>query len=485
MIVRGGSVVDVSKEIAWKDDVVECLATFATQTHPTGDRALLDGAKRVLIDTVAVGLGASAHPAAQCARRYLEFFPADPNGAAIWGSSLRAAPDKATLLNGVLLRCYDYNDVMVARRGAGHPSDMIAALMALCDWRDLSGHEMLQAIVLGYEVAEAMHDVVAAEEAGWDHANISAIGATCALGRLIGLDADQMGEAIGIAAIQHIASNEIESSATNRRGDLTMWKRFHGADAMRHALDACLLAAAGAEAPVRPFRGRLGFLSIFRVDEDPAPYLADRLRPGNLTGAVNRTNFKRWPVGSRGQSAVAAALDARSKLPGDAQIESVLVRTEPGVYNHLVGIRADPWRPQSRETADHSLPYIVGAAVLDGQIDVGSFDLAKVLNPERARFIAERVKVEVSEELTCGAQGIAHHISHVEIRTKDGSCFEGAARPGPGHCDNPFGAQDLLMKLHESGDTLLGAERVELLFGMMNSMEEISVREFAGRLMTT
>ena len=466
---------------AWKDDIVERLAAYAIADFEP-DTAALTGAKRILIDTLAVGLGAFDHPAARNARRYLEFFDPPAAGSAIWGTHLRASPDKATLVNGVLLRCYDYNDVMIGKKGAGHPSDMVAAVLAFADWRGMSGKDLLAALVVGYEIAEALHDIVPAEAAGWDHANVSALGATCAIGRLMKLTFNQMCEALGIAAIQHVQSNEIESSALNQHGDLTMWKRYHGADAMRHALDACLLAAAGAEGPVRPFRGKLGFLHIFGVTEDPVPYLTERLRPGHVTGAAHRTNFKRWPVGSRAQSAIASALDARAKA-GKTAIAAVHVRAEPGVYEHLVAIRQDPWRPVSRETADHSLPYIVGAAALDGFIDVGSFDLAKVNDPKRAQFIADHVTIEAVDAIPGIKTARGWHLSEVEITTQDGQSFKGSVRPGPGHQDNPFTDKDLQEKWQDNAAPLIGAQKATALFELMQKSESIKVRELADALM--
>ena len=76
--------------------------------------------------------------------------------------------------------------------------------------------------------------------------------------------------------------------------------------------------------------------------------------------------MKRWPVGSVAQSAIQAALQARSQIKDLSKIKQIRVFAEEGAYDHLVKIRQDPWQPISRETADHSLPYIVAAAVLDG-----------------------------------------------------------------------------------------------------------------------
>ena len=109
---------------------------------------------------------------------------------------------------------------------------------------------------------------------------------------------------------------------------------------------------------------------------------------------------------------------------------------EEGAYEHLVKIRANPWHPISRETADHSLPYIVAAAVLDGYICTGSFDPARVLDPARRHFLADKVKVSAAPELGTLSGGKlkraqAGYLSRVEIETGDGRILRGDAAPFP------------------------------------------------------
>ncbi len=442
----------------WRDDVADALAAFATGRPAGLGEGHHAAAQRLLLDTLAVGLGAFRHPASVIARRYLEFFPDFPQGATVWGTRRRAPLPVASLVNGVPLRAYDYNDVLYGQRGAGHPSDMVAPLIAAAEWRGASGRELLDALAVGYEIAALLYDTVPSTRIGWDHANNSALGATGGLARLLGLTPDQAAEAFGIVAIQHLQSNEIESSAPNRRGDLTMWKRFHGADIMRYALEACLLARGGAEGAVRPFRGKLGMLALFRVEDDPAPAIAARLAPGAPLTGLDRTDLKRWPVGSRAQSAIQSALDARRRLPPGAEVARVRVRTRQDVYSHLVEIRDDPWRPRSREAADHSLPYIVGSAVLDGRITTASFDLDRVMDPARAAFIAERVEIRADESL-----GGDKHLSEVEIVTAGGDSFTGEARPARGNHVSPFSTEDLTAKLHENAADTLPPERLDAL----------------------
>lgn len=460
------------------DEMAELLAGFAANA-PVRPDDHATAAKRVLLDTFAVAVGALSHPAAGAARRYASRFPLD-GGARVWGTSLTASPETATLVNGVPIRGYDYNDLYMGRRSGGHPSDVVAAVVTTADWAGADGRELLGSLAIAYEVVLALMDTLPIGERGWDYANVTAIGATCGVARLLGLSAEQARDALAITVVPHAASNEIESSELNRTGNLTMWKRFNGADAMRQSVYACLLASDGVEGAVRPFTGLLGFLNRMQVDDDPMPELRRLLDPARPLTRIGDTTFKRWPVGSRGQSAIQAALAARAQVADPRAIRAVRVLTDEAAYDHLVRIREDPWHPTSRETADHSLPYIVTAALLDGWLHTDSFVLDRVRDPHRARFLAEQVTVEVVEDLCQGAAG--GFPTRVEVETADGRVAVGEAAPPPGHPGNPFSDADFDAKLHENADTLLGEDGASALIEAVRSLESGDARSLTALL---
>ena len=455
-------------QVVGADTVAALLAGYATGSLEVTGTAR-EGARNVVADSLAVSLGALRHPAAQAARRHAYRFPG--RGARIWGTGVSVMPELAALVNGVPLRGYDYNDLHMGRRNGGHPSDVVPALAAVAEWGGASGEQLSSALAVAYEVVFALFDTLPVGEAGWDYANLTAIGATCGVARLLGLSPGQAREALAITVIPHAASDEIESNELNSRGDLTMWKRFNGSDAMRQSVYACLLASAGVEGVVRPFTGRLGFLSRMGVGEDPLPELERLLSEGRSPRRVATSTFKRWPVGSRGQSAIQAALAARAQVPEGDEITAVRVRTDEAAYDHLVRIRENPWEPVSRETADHSLPYIVAGAVLDGRLHTDSFSPERVADPARRRFLKERVSVEVDPELCQGAAG--GFPSRVEIETAGGRTFTGEAAPPPGHPKNPFGPRDFEAKLHENADWALGPEWVQQVISAVRGLETL------------
>jgi len=477
----------------YRDEVGELIADYVVNVSGRLDARAERAAKAALIDSIAVAIAALKHPAAQNARKHAYRFPANGKSCVIWGTQKRAAPELAALTNGVLLRCHDYNDFFVGWRNSGHSSDILSSVIAAAEWTNAPGKKLLSAVAIGYEMVGAAFDAFSTAPGGWDYTNLSALGATAAIARLLNLNADQTREAMGMTVIPHFASDEIESGELNKRGDLSMWKRFNGSDAARNALQACLLAQVGVEAAVRPFVGKCGFVQKMNMKDDPVPVLRERLNPKLPLTRVKDAFMKRWPVGSVAQSAIQAAIEARSRIKDLSRIREIRVFAEEGAYDHLVKIRQDPWNPISRETADHSLPYIVAAAVLDGTIGVASFTPKVVLDPKRQAFIK---KVTCTSAPELGSHAMGKHkrvemgyLSRVEIELDDGQVVHGDARPFPGHHKNPFTDADLNEKLRENVEPVAGAQRAAKLSELLWSLDKVkSTREltrllaFGGRI---
>ena len=471
-----------AEKFQYRDEVGELIANYVVNVSGKLDARAERGAKAALIDSIAVSIAALRHPAAQNARKHAYRFPAGANGCVLWGTRKRASPELATLTNGVLLRCHDYNDFFVGKRNSGHSSDILSGVIAAAEWTNAPGKKLLSAVAVGYEMVGAAFDAFSTAPGGWDYTNLSTLGATAAIARLLNLNADQTREAMGMTVVPHFASDEIESGELNQRGDLSMWKRFNGSDAARNALQACLLAQVGVEAAVRPFVGKCGFIQKMNMKDDPVPVLRECMNPKLPLTRVNEAFMKRWPVGSVAQSAIQAAIHARSQIGDLSKIRQIRVFAEEGAYDHLVKIRQDPWNPISRETADHSLPYIVAAAVLDGAIVVNSFNPKVVLDSARQAFIK---KVTCTPALELGSHAMGKHkrvemgyLSRVEIELNDGMVVRGDARPFPGHHKNPFSDADLNDKLRENVAPIAGAQRAAKLTSLLWNLDRVrSTRE--------
>jgi 2-methylcitrate dehydratase len=436
------------------DRLLEALARFAVHADVTLTPATGTAGLSALIDSMGVALGALQHPSAVIARRYAEQ-NRSAEGATLWGSNVRVNVEAAALANGVPLRAYDFNDLYIGRTG-GHPSDLIPGLIAVAQSRQKSGPEFFEAMVLGYEVAIVLLDCLELDSAGWDYPNITAIAAACAIARITKLTEEQTRHALAITVIPHLASDEVESGDLNARGDLTMWKRFNGADAIRHAIYSCTLAEAGAEGAVRPFEGNHGFLSKLTADRQDLDTLYSSLETMAFRQRILDVTFKRWPVGSRAQSAIQAALEAAAQVADVSTIKKVEIICDEQAFEHLVLKRVDPWNPISRETADHSLPYIVGAAVLEGKVDISTFDVEKVLREDRQSFV--RDKVTAISDRALNNEKASAFLCRVIITDASGSTFTGEPKAPPGHRSNPFDQKTVEGKFMECAAPSLGWE---------------------------
>jgi 2-methylcitrate dehydratase len=450
------------------DEVADALAAFVVEADRALEPEVIAAARLILLDSLAVALGALDHPATAAAHRYARLLQVT-DGCRIWGSALRTNAETAALVNGVPLRAYDFNDLYMSQSG-GHPSDIVPGVVAVAEWRGASGRDVIDALAVGYEVALALLDTIDLERKGWDYVNCTGLAATCAIATLMKLPRQQLVEALAITVIPHAASNEVESGDLNSRGDLTMWKRFNGSDAVRHAVYACTLSSVGVEGAVRPFLGSCGFLTL--IDDRPTAReaLLGRLARRRRLGSIREVTMKRWPVGSRAQSAIQAALDARRQIRHTDDIREVRVATQKGIYEHLVARRQAPWTPHSRETADHSLPYIVAAAVLDGVIQPSSFDPGKVCDPVRQAFL-QKVRVAVDADLDKAPAG--QMLSRVEIETVDGKVLRGEASPPPGHPSQPFTEADVIDKLNENAMASLGKPAITRLVEAVNRLDKV------------
>ncbi|RMF86331.1 MAG: MmgE/PrpD family protein, partial [Nitrospinota bacterium] len=328
--------------------------------------------KRRILDTLGVALAAGSGAAPQAASAYAATF-ATSSGALLWGTRIRVPPEMAAFANGVQVRYLDFNDTYLSLEPL-HPSDLIPALWALAEWKRLSGPALLTAVAIAYEIAVTLCDAASLRRHGWDHVNYIGIGAACGAGKLLGLEASQIEQAIAITTVAHAAMRQ------TRVGELSMWKGAAAADAARHGIFAALLARHGFTGPSSPFNGEMGFFRQVLQGESFAPGPLRPLEEMTPPRRILDTHIKYWPVEYHAQSAVDAALQLRSQLSDPARLASVHIETFQAAYE-IIAKDPEKWAPRTRETADHSLPYIVLAALLDGEVTPATFLPHRIQDP--------------------------------------------------------------------------------------------------------
>lgn len=425
--------------------------------------------KRRVLDSLGVALAAFAEPAPKAARAYAYHWPL-VGGATLWGTNFTAPVEAAALCNGVMVRYLDFNDTYLSQEPL-HPSDTIAALWALAEWRDLPARDFLLSVAVAYEVGVNLCDAASLRRWGWDHVNYIGVATAAAAGRLLGLPVEAIEHAISLACVPHAAMRQ------TRAGELSMWKGAAAANAARHAVFGALLAEAGMTGPFQPFEGEMGFFRQLLGGQGFAEQALLGLRDKRPPRRILDTYIKYWPVEYHAQSAVDAALQLRAELGDPGRIASVRIATFRAAYE-IIAKDPEKWEPKTRETADHSLPYIVVVALLDGRVDRSSFSPARFTDPEVRRMLKERTELEEDPQLTAGyPDGIPNRI---EVRTHEGQVFTREVRYPRGHAKNPLSDAEVVNKFRANVEGVLSPAQAQRVVEAVWTLEDRSLRELGG-----
>jgi 2-methylcitrate dehydratase len=405
-----------------------------------GARAVQE-AKRHVIDSLGCAMGAAASEPALIARRVAPASAGAPS-ARLLGDGHATTPDAAAFANSVMIRFLDANDTYITR-GSGHPSDMLGAVLAAAEMQGASGRAFLLATIAGYEVFGALADHVGLRDRGWDQAVFVAPAAAAGAGLLLGLSPREMAEAIAIAVTANVATRQ------TRAGELSMWKGCATAAAAKAGLFAAQLARAGMTGPTAAFEGRHGLF-----EQVTGPFELEDRGGADRSFAIERTNFKFFAAEYHAQAPLAIALGLRDRVRAD-EIEALDVRIYAMAHSEI-GSEPAKWDPRTRETADHSLPYMLAVALVDGRLTPASFEPKRYLDPS-LRPLMNRIRVAEDPELTRRFPGELG--SCIEVTTRSGRRFTERAAYPKGHSQNPMTDADVETKFRDLAEDVLGKTR--------------------------
>ena len=288
--------------------------------------AALKAVNRTMVDSIAAVVAGFEEDAARAAARAAQWSPAGELKSTMLGYGITTTPELAAFGNGVLIRCTDFND----NGPGGHTSDLIPAALAIGEAMHSTGSEVLQAIVIGYEVSGA--------PAGGE-----AVRAAMVAGRLLKLDEDRLANAAGIALVAHVALNK-------GVGALSMWKGSRSAEATKCGVWSAVLAKAGMTGPPQPYEGRG---SLWDNSGNPGRPFTLPLNPKAM--GIENTWVKRYPSDAQTQGVLKLIPDilAWTKV---TEIESIHYDLTTSNWEEVGS--APKWDPRNRDTADHSLPVL-------------------------------------------------------------------------------------------------------------------------------
>jgi 2-methylcitrate dehydratase len=421
-------------------------------------RQVVHEVKRRVIDSIGCALGAWHEEPCVIARKVASEFSATA-GSTIIGTAHKAPPDWAAFATGCCIRYFDYNDTYLSKEPA-HPSDNLAAVFAVAESVGAGGAEAILAAAIAYEVQCRLCDAASIRARGWDHPTYGAFSTALAAAKLMKLDSERTRQAVNIAGVNCAAFRQA------RVGELSHWKGVAFANAARRGVYAALLARAGMTGPAPIFEGQMGFEKELGVSLGDVATVFDKKKEGMAGGGpasmILKTSIKYWPAEYHSQSAIEAALLLRKEIGDPSRIRSVRIESHDASVD-IIGSEPEKWKPETRETADHSLPYITAIALIDGEVTEKQFQPERFTDPAIWKFL-ENVTVQRNDELSSLYAKAVANIVHVTL--DDGRVLTKRVDYPLGNAFNPVSDRQLEGKFQALVVPDLGEERVRKILDL-------------------
>jgi 2-methylcitrate dehydratase len=418
-------------------------------------------AKRFLLDSVGCALAAVPNEDMQAAHRAIVGLGGAPEATVI-GSGHRTNAVNAALMNALLVRALDYNDIYW-EQDPSHPSDIIPAALAGGEAAHRDGREVLAGILIAYELE--MRWCLAAtpgiREVGWHHATLTQFVSPFVAARMLGLSEDQTVAAAGISGSSHFTLGGVVA------GHLTNMKNTADPMATEAGVRAALLAREGYTGPVEVIEGKEGLYEVLDNVEWSTDALLDGLGEKFL---ITQCSYKAFPTEALTHQPITAVLEIRRAHTIAAEdVAEVHVRTT----TRGADILSDPtkYKPTTKETADHSLPYCIAAAVADGNVLPSSFEEEKLRDP-RIWALLPKIKVVADPEIDALFPAVKRAI--VRITTTDGAVHEAQVDHAKGSPENPMSDDEVVAKFRANAAAVLTPKRQDRVIEATWALEDFA-----------
>jgi 2-methylcitrate dehydratase len=428
---------------------VEQLAAFVIETkYEDLSEEAVQQLKIRILDALGCAFGALKGPPIKMLQAQLEDFGGRPLATLIDGG--KTAPDRAALFNSALVRYLDYNDSYIAKDETCHPSDNLGAVLAASEYARRNGRELLTALALAYQVQCRLSDVAPVRAKGFDHTTQGAYAVAAGVAKALGLDQQGVANAIAISGTAYNALR------VTRTGNLSNWKGLAYPNTAFGATHAAFLAMRGITGPLEVFEGNKGLMDAitghFELDWSQE----------NLE-AVRNTSVKKYNAEFHSQSALEGVLELRAKHQVRPQeIESITIDIFDVAY-HIIGggEEGDKQRVRTKEEADHSLPYMVAVALLDGDVAPAQYASERIAR-EDVQSLLQKVTIKPDEAFS---KRFPNQMPcRIQIALKDGRTLAIEKQDYEGFSTRPMSWQKVVAKFERLAGPFTGtAQRAEII----------------------
>jgi len=420
---------------------------------------VVEALKIRVLDSLGCALGAVCAPLLRLIRDQVLEFGGVPWCTLIGGG--RTAPDRAAFYNSALVRYLDFNDSYLAKNETCHPSDNLGAVLAAAEAAHAPGSRLLTALAVAYQVQCRLSDVAPVRQHGFDHVTQGAYSVAAGVSKALELDEERTAHAIAIAGT---AFNALRVSRT---GALSHWKGLAFPNAAGCVTHTTFLAGRGITGPPGVFEGNKGFMESIA-----GPFCLDWDRED--LQRVRWTILKKYNAEIHSQSAIEGTLELRREhgvAPGSVRWVDLDVFE---VAYHIIGggEEGDKYAVSTKEQADHSLPYLVAVALLDGDVGPAQFRPERIAAPE-VQNLARNVRVRPDGDFSRRFPG--QLCCRVRLELRDGRSWVREKTGYEGFYTAPMDWEAVSRKFRRLADPVAGESLCGRIIDTVRKLEEVPV----------
>jgi 2-methylcitrate dehydratase len=428
--------------------------------------AARDALKIRVLDSLGCAVGALQGEPVRMIRRGIDEFGGNPLCTLIGGG--KTSPDRAAFYNGALIRYLDFNDSYLAPGETCHPSDNIGAVLAASEYVRASGQQFLTALAVAYQVQCRLCDEAPVRARGFDHATQGAFASAAGVTKALGLGTGQVTNALGMSGT---ANNALR---VTRTGELSHWKGLAYPDTACNGLRASFLAMRGVTGPREVFEGNKGWCETIGGDFELDWTREDLER-------VLRTIIKKYNAEIHSQSALEGITELMRER-GFTGSDIDRIRIDIFDVAHLIiggGVEGDKTIVRTKEEADHSLPYMVAAAALDGQVMPPQYETDRIVSND-IQSLLRRVNVVPNQEYS--KRFPSEHCCKLTVTLKDGRFFTREKTDYEGFHTRPMSWESVTRKFEILAEERIESSRRREIIDAVRRLDEIAVKDLMSLL---
>ena len=439
-------------------ELVETVDGISYATLPS---EVIDKAKKLILDTIGCAIAATDSEPGRIVQQYAQSAGGDQ--ATILGSTEKVSTEKAALVNCTYARYLDLNDTGRSWNGeGGHPSGHIPLALAVGEQEHADGKQLIESIVAGYEVQMLMYDfpvVSVFQDIGWDHTSGAHYSTPMVAGKLMGLTRKELLNALGISG-SFVVLSELRS------GNISMMKAPAFGFAAERGIEAASLARGGLTGPQKIIEGERGYTNLVAGDGDLSLF-AD---PPEYR--IERSCIKQFPTAYITHAPIQATIEIVSNHDVQPEeVDTIDVHTFEWLIEDMVDGMGDTPRtnPDTRETADHSLPYVLAVAAIDRELGMDQFTLDRIRSDD-VREMMKRISFHVDEQMDERYPEIRP--ARIELTTTAGETYTNELDYPKGDPRDPLHIDDVERKFRSITSRYLTEEQQTAVVEIVKNFED-------------